>query len=73
MPPSYLSWMLQSKTLGCDCLHAAFIEVNFSKFAHNNQIFRNNIFLGHYHLCKISSQSITCTIFDPYDFLQWTL
>ena len=33
-----------SKMVFCDFLHAVFIEVNFSKLTHNNQIFINDFY-----------------------------
>ena len=58
---------------GCTGLHLIlyFIEMNFSKLTHNNQIFRNDFVCIHYHLCKISPQTIECKIFAPDDFLDF--
>ena len=66
-------WNDQSQhlqTLDCDWSVHNFIEVNFSKLTDNNQIFRNDFDCIHYNLCKISSQTIECKIFAPYDFLE---
>ena len=51
-------------------LDGRFIGVNFSKLTHNNQIFRNDFVCNHYHLRKLSAQTIECKIFTPYDFIQ---
>ena len=47
--------------------HSAFIEVNFSKLTHNNQIFRNDFIFSHYHPCKISAQIMAGKIIVPYE------
>ena len=49
---------LLSKTIGCNWSVEAFMEANFSKLTHNNQIFRNGFIFSHYHLCNISAQII---------------
>ena len=46
------------------------VGVNFSNLMHNNQIFRNDFVCNHYHLCKLSVQTIECKIFTPYNFIQ---
>ena len=50
-------------------LDGRFIGVNFSKLTHNDQIFRNEFVCNHYHLCKLSAQTIECKIFTPYDLI----
>ena len=46
--------------LRCALLDGRFTVVNFSKLTHNNQIFRNDLVCNHYHLCKLSVQTIEC-------------
>ena len=48
---------------GCDWLLHRFKEVNFSKLADSNQIFRNYFVYLHDHLCEISLEIIGCIIF----------
>ena len=48
---------------GCGWSQAAFIETNFSKLTHNNQIFRNDFVFTHCLLCKITPQIIECNFF----------
>ena len=51
------------EALSVTLLDGSFIGVNFSKLTHNNQIFRNDFVCNHYHLCKLSAQTIECKIF----------
>ena len=61
--------MEQPITVGClencDWLLHSFIEVNFSKLADSNQIFRNDFVCLYYHLSKISIQINQCKHFSP--------
>ena len=61
------------QTPDCDWLLHRFIEVNFSKLTDSNQIFRNDFVCIHYHLCKISSQTIKYLIFVPYELSNGTV
>ena len=47
----------------CALLDARFIGVNFSKLTHNKNKLKNIFVCNHYHLCKLSSQTIECRIF----------
>ena len=58
-----------NKTLGCGWSHGAFIEVNFSKLPHNNQIFRNNYVFSHYHLCEFLMHKFYSLLFSPMNSL----
>ena len=52
----YRSVLLDGRFIG------RFIEANFSKSTHNNQIFRNEFVCGQNHVSKISAQIIECKI-----------
>ena len=55
------------QTPDCDWLLHRFIEVNFSKLTDSNKNFRNSFVCLHYHLYKISSKTIECIMFAPYE------
>ena len=54
------------QTLDCYWLLYRLIDENFSKLTFSSQIFRNDFVYLHYHLWKISSQTIECILFSPW-------